>query len=68
MEISINAIVTVVVAVVGFLVGKLWNMNKELSEKVTYKQCSTNRRECPCVKDVNDIKDRLNQSQNNTNH
>ncbi len=64
-EIPINTIVTLIVAVVGFMLGKLWNMNKELAEKVTYKQCSTNRRECPCVKEVNDIKDRLNQSPNN---
>ncbi len=63
-EIPINTIVTLIVAVVGFMLGKLWNMNREIADRVTYKQCSDNRKECPCVKAMEAIENKLNKTTN----
>ncbi len=59
MELSMEIIITILLAVLGFIFGALWGHHREIANRVTYTDCNQKRTQCPCVKDVEELKRRL---------
>jgi hypothetical protein len=53
---------TILATVVGgfvWLSGKLEKINVSIANTVTHTQCSDRRDKCPCVKDIEEIKEKM---------
>ena len=55
------------ISLIGILLGGFWVLASKLSaiekalvSKVSYKDCSDKRDRCPCVRELEELKDRLN--------
>ncbi len=48
-----------IVAALAALAGAVWGHHEKLGTKVSYHDCSEKRKNCPCVKDIDEIKDQL---------
>ena len=54
------------VMLIGVIIGGFWTLSQKLSKietalvgKVSYKDCSEKRDRCPCVRDIKEIKERI---------
>ena len=59
----IGCVTTVVFTMIGttwFLAMKLGKIETQIVKAVTHEQCSEKREKCPCVKDMESIKNKLN--------
>lgn len=59
MTFSIEIIATIMLAVLSFVIGKLWNHSEKIQSKVNWRDCQEHRKNCPCQKDINNIKESL---------
>ncbi|MGF0038473.1 hypothetical protein HF882_17890 [Victivallis vadensis] len=56
MQISAEIVVTVLLALFGFIFGALWGHHGAIARRVTYADCSQKRHECPCHKEIEELK------------
>ena len=59
MIISDDNILKLVIAVVAFIGGKLWQHEGKLNKRVPYEHCTKLRENCPCIRELEDVKRRL---------
>lgn len=59
MTIPIEIVWTIVIAIVGFILGTLWGHHGSILKRVTYEECSKKCKDCPCVNDINKLKNKM---------
>ena len=59
MNIPIEIIATVFLSTFGFIFGALWGHHGAIKDRVKYSDCKHNRETCPCVRELEEIKDKL---------
>lgn len=59
MTIPIEIAWGITIALCGFVFGTLWGHHGAILRRVTYEECAHNRKGCPCVQDIEEIKDKL---------
>lgn len=69
MNISQDVIWEILLVLGGIVFGKLWQHEGKLNKRVTYEHCTKNRDKCPCIKDIDELNERMNSlsSENNRN-
>lgn len=56
MMVPIEIAWTIIIALVGFILGTLWGHHGSILKRVTYEECSRKRKECPCFADITALK------------
>ena len=60
MNVPTTIVWEIVLVVFGFVFGTLWGHHEKINNRVTFHQCSNNRKECPCIADVKEIQNKIN--------
>lgn len=54
----------VLILVFGFILGTLWGHHAAIGKRVTYAECSQKRKDCPCMKDIEELKEEIKEKDN----
>lgn len=65
MTIPVEVAWEVALVVGGFILGTLWSHHAALGKRVTYEDCSQKRTKCPCIKDIEELKNEMKESCSN---
>lgn len=49
----------IMLVLAGIVFGKLWQHEGKLNKRVTYEHCTKNREHCPCIREIEDLKRRV---------
>lgn len=60
MNIPSEIVWEIALVLVGFILGTLWGHHAAIGKRVTYEECSKNRKSCPCLTDIDELKKTIN--------
>lgn len=49
----------IMLVLAGVVFGKLWQHEGKLNKRVTYEHCTKNRDKCPCIKEIEEIRQKV---------
>lgn len=53
---AVGLLVTILLAVFSFIFGVLWGHHGAIARRVSYEDCNKKRQQCPCFKDIEELK------------
>jgi hypothetical protein len=56
MNIPVAVVWEIVLVIIGFVFGTLWGHHDKIGKRVTFNDCAEKQRNCPCVKEIENIK------------
>ena len=62
MTIPIEIAWGIIIALMGFILGTLWGHHGAILRRVKYDECSMKRKDCPCFRDVEELREQMKDS------
>lgn len=59
MNIPTDVVWEIILVAGGVIFGKLWQHEGKLNKRVTYEHCTKNRDKCPCIKEIEEIRQKV---------
>lgn len=59
MELPLTLVGEAMLVLIGFVIGKIWNLGRAVDKRVTYEDCSRKREKCPCITDIEELKKKI---------
>lgn len=59
MNIPTTVLWEILLVIGGFVFGTLWGHHAQISKRVTYDECSKKRDHCPCIKDIDELNEKI---------
>lgn len=64
MTIPVSVVWEIALVLTGFILGTLWGHHTMIGKRVTYAECSQKRKDCPCMKDIEELKEEMKEKEN----